>query len=158
MNAKDSSFWFLVTSFYYHDLPPSILVLMLQRASQYLKRLYQYYIFSSIIRLWIDRLTRHRSLYKIAHTSISLGLFSRRQTKSRTTAIAVAAMMTFSFDFSAFQKERQKGILKLDVLAVRTKEFGWEQKIDRGPRSLLAIVRLYWLPAFVVFKEVLNVF
>ena len=67
-------------------------------------------------------------------------------------------MMTFSFDFSAFQKERQKGILKLDVLAVRTKEFGWEQKIDRGPRSLLAIVRLYWLPAFVVFKEVLNVF
>lgn len=60
-------------------------------------------------------------------------------------------MMLFNYDSSAFQKKKQ--ILPNYTYYVHEKKFGREQKNrQRGSRSLLAIVRLYWV-AFVVFKK-----
>jgi hypothetical protein len=67
--------------------------------------------------------------------------------------------MTFSqFRLFSISEEKSKIFSNYTYYVHEQKNSEGEQKIDRGPRSLLVIVRPYWLSAFVVFKEVLNIF
>jgi hypothetical protein len=70
------------------------------------------------------------------------------------TAIAVAAMMTFSqFRLFSISEEKAKIFPNYTYYVHEQKISMGAKNRQRGPRSLLAIVRLYWLSAFVVSKS-----